>query len=149
MVDALEADAIELVARITGLRTAVNMARDLAERRRPRVLTQQEQELRSLGKGVAIQHGELDDGTPPEARAAVGALVERFRPAVWSRISEALIEAVKERHGDISAHVIPAVAAWREFEAHIRERFRRALRGREVRCTSYHQTIPCGRVISP
>ncbi len=67
MVDALEADAIELVARITGLQTAANMARDLAERRRPRVLTQQEQELRSLGKGVAIQHGELEDGTPPEA----------------------------------------------------------------------------------
>ncbi len=120
LVDALEADAIDLVVKIIGLQAAANMARDLAERRRPRVLTQQEQELRSFGKGVAIQHGELEDGTPPEARAAVGALVERFRPAVWSRISEALIEAVREKHADISAKVIESVAAWRSFEANLR-----------------------------
>ncbi len=120
MIDDLEADAIALVTKVVGLRTAAEIARGIAERRRPRALSVGEHELRSMGRGLAIQHTEPEDETPPEARAAVGALTERLRPAVWSRIAEAIIEAVKERHGDITAKVIPAVAAWRQFEQELR-----------------------------
>jgi hypothetical protein len=120
MVDDLESDAIELVTRIVGLRTAAELARGIAERRQPRALSVAEHELRSMGRGLAIQHTGPEDETPPEARAAVGALTERLRPAVWSRIAEAIVEAVKERRGDITGRIIPTIAAWRTFESELR-----------------------------
>ena len=45
-VDDLEFDAIALVAKIVGLQTAHNAARDINERRRPRALTVEERALR-------------------------------------------------------------------------------------------------------
>ena len=101
----LESDAIALVAKIVGLQTAAGLARDIAERRRPRVLTVEEHAMRNIGKGVAIQHAELEDGKPPEARVAVGALTERLGPGVWAKISAAIIDALHTRHADISEKV--------------------------------------------
>jgi hypothetical protein len=116
----LESDAIALVAKIVGLQTAAGLARDIAERRRPRVLTVEEHAMRNIGKGVAIQHAELEDGTPPEARVAVGALTERLRPGVWAKISAAIIDALHTRHADISEKVTETVGLWRAFESDLR-----------------------------
>ena len=121
-VDDLESDAIALVAKIVGLQTAHNAARDINERRRPRALTVEERALRDMGRGAAIRHSELeDDGAPPEALAVVGAFSERLRPAIWARVGEAIIQALQGRDEAIESSVTELVGAWRRFESDIRE----------------------------
>jgi hypothetical protein len=121
MIAEMEADAAALVARIVGLQTAFSTARDIAERRRGRALTEAEHEYRNI-KGVAVQHvKQPEEGTPPEALAAVGALTDRLRPGVWARIGEAIVQALHSQHETVEAKIIESVGAWRQFERDIRE----------------------------
>ena len=118
----LEADAIALVGKIIGLQTALNTARDINERRRPRTMTVEEHAARDVGLNVARHYAEHEDngGAAPEALAAVGALSERLRPAVWARVGEAIVQAMHTQHENISAKVDAAVESWREFESDLR-----------------------------
>ena len=121
LVDDLEADAIALVVKIAGLRTAANMALDLSERRRGRALTVEEHAIKDMGRGVAVQHVDLENQTPQEALIAVGALTERLRPGVWDQIAKAIINAMAGQHDKIHARVVESVGSWRQFERDIRE----------------------------
>ena len=118
----LESEAAELAVKIIGLTAALNTARDIAERRRPRALSIEEHAARDVGLNVARQYAEHEDDerTPPEAVAAVGALSERLRPAVWNRIAEAIAAAMQGQHENILAKVTELVGAWRTFEADLR-----------------------------
>ncbi len=119
LVDDLESDAIALVVKIAGLRAAANTALDLAERRRPRVLTEVEHAMRNMGRGVgvAVQHVDRpEDGTPHEALVAVGKLTERLRPGVWDGIAKLIIGAMAGQHDKIHAKVAEAAGLWRRFE---------------------------------
>jgi hypothetical protein len=124
MIDDLETAAAELVVRIAGLRTAANTALDLAERRRPRVLTEVEHAMGTIGRGagVAVQHVQQhEDGTPHEALVAVGKLTERLRPGVWDGIAKSIIGALAGQHEKIHAKVAEAAGLWRQFESELRE----------------------------
>ena len=132
LVDILEADAADLVAKIIGLRTALDTASTIADRRRPRVLSVEEHAMMSMGRGVAIQQSDLEDGTPPEARVAVGKLTERLRPAVWARVGEAIVQAMPGRHETIEAKVKEFGRLMAGFRRRPEGRFRRSFRRGEM-----------------
>ena len=84
----LEAEAVALVVKILGLQNALNTARAISERRRPRALTIEEHALRDMGRNVARQIAE------PERRRAHAARGCRGR---WRAVGTVAAGCVGER----------------------------------------------------
>jgi hypothetical protein len=121
LVEELRSAAIALATKIRSLEYVSGRALEIAEKgRHVPSMSQAEHDLRAIGvKGLAIQHAEPANPTPPEALAAATALLAIFSARVWEPIAR-MLSAATENVPLILEKDIAAIEAWKSFENDLR-----------------------------